>query len=106
MRNSERLIRHCARSQSGWNNGDLDVAFQLFSCGMVWDGNLVSKSSRDHLVRAGYAVRADGYRSLTGKGVVAMLTSPPVSASAYRRWRMLKRNPLVASPEMIKRAID
>jgi hypothetical protein len=84
----------------------LDVAFQLFSCGMVWDGNLVSKSSRDHLVRAGYAVRADGYQSLTGKGVVAMLTSPPVWASAYRRWRMWKKNPLVASPEAIKRALN
>jgi hypothetical protein len=59
MLDSERMIRHCARSQSGWNNGDLAVVFQLFSCGMVWDGNLVSKSSRDHLVRTGHAVRAE-----------------------------------------------
>lgn len=54
------LIRKCKLAQTGWNNGDLDVAFQLFSCGMVWDGNLTSKDSRDHLVREGYAVRAGG----------------------------------------------
>jgi hypothetical protein len=42
----------------------------------------------------------------TGKGVVAMLTSPPVWASAYRRWCRAKKNPLVACPETIKRALN
>jgi len=47
----------------------------------------------------------DGVRR-TGKGVVAMLTSPPVCALAYRCWRRAKKNPLVACPETIKRALN
>lgn len=100
-----RMIRRCERSTSGWNNGDLDVAFQLFSCGMVWDGNLTSKDSRSHFVDLGYAVRHDGMQSLTGRGVVTFLTTPAVWRSAFRRWRLWKRNPFVADAARVKRAM-
>lgn len=100
------LIRKCQKSSNGYNNGDLDVAFQLFSCGIVWDGNLTSKSSRDHLVAEKYAVRYQGVQALTGKGTVAFLLSPVVWVSAVRRFRLWRKNPLVASPESVKRAIS
>jgi hypothetical protein len=99
------LIRRCDRSQTGWNNGDLDVAFQLFSCGMVCDGNLCCKSSRDHIVGEGYAVRSGGMQSLTGRGIVAFLTSPCVWTSAIRRWRSWRCNPFVATSDRIRRAM-
>jgi hypothetical protein len=99
-----RMIRRCEHSKSGWNNGDLDVAFQLFRCGMVWDGNLASKCSRSHLVENGFAVRHSGFQSLTGRGVIHFLTTPAVWASAWRRWRTWERNPLVASEAEIRRA--
>ncbi len=100
------LIRKCAKSSNGWNNGDLDVAFQLFSCGLVWDGNLVSKASRDHFVAGGYAARSQGVQALTGKGTVAFLTSRAVWASAFRRWRSWRYNPLIATPDRVRRALS
>ncbi len=99
------MIRREPRSSTGWNSGDLDVAFQLFRCGMVWDGNLACKSSRSHLVENGYAVRRGGVQALTGKGTVHFLTSPAVWRYAFRYWRNWKRNPFVASPESIERAL-
>lgn len=99
-----RMIRREPRASNGWNSGDLDVAFQLFQCGMVWDGNLACKSSRSHLVENGYAVRRNGVQALTGKGIVHLLTSRAAWGYAYRRWRAWKRNPFVATPEEIKRA--
>lgn len=89
----------------GWDSGDLDVAFQLFSCGMVWDGNLSSKDSRDHLVRNGYAVRHEGMQALTGKGVIAFLLHPIVWRSVVRRWRLWNRNPLLADASRIRSAM-
>jgi hypothetical protein len=100
------IIRKEPRSSCGWNNGDLDVAYQLFTCGMVWDGNLCSKSSRDHLVAEGYAVRHGGMQAMTGKGVVAYLTHPRVWRYLFRRWRTAEGNPLIASPERIKNAMN
>ena len=101
-----RMIRREPRASNGWNNGDLDVAFQLFACGMVWDGNLASKSSRSHLVEHGYAVHAHGYQTLTGKGVLHFLTTPAVWVSAFRKWRNWKRNPLTADEARIRRAME
>jgi hypothetical protein len=99
------MIRRNPKAKGGWDNGDIDAAFQLFSCGMVWDGNLTSKSSRDHLVRNGYAVSHDGMQSLTGRGVLAFLSTPVVWRSAWRMWRRWGRNPLVADANRIKRAM-
>lgn len=99
------LIRKEPRASNGWNNGDLDVAFQLLTRGMVHDGCVVSKEPRDHLVAGGYAVRHGGMQAMTGKGVFACLTSPPMLAYLLRRWRRTRSNPLVASPESIKRAM-
>ena len=100
------FIRKEPRARNGMNNGDIDVAFQLFSCGMVWDGNVCSKDSRDHLVSEGYAVRHSGMQAMTGKGVMAFLTSPTIWRSAFGRWRNWKRNPLVADNARIKRAMS
>jgi hypothetical protein len=103
---AEPLIRREPRASNGWNNGDLDVAMQLFACGMVWDGNLASKSSRDHLVANGFAVCSGGMQSLTGRGVLHFLTTPAVWRSvAIRRWRW-GRNPLVADEARIRRAME
>lgn len=100
-----RMIRRCRHSQTGWNAGDLDVAFQLFESGMVWDGNLSSKSSRDHLVQNGYAVRHEGMQALTGKGTIAFLTTPAVWMAAFRQWRLWRRNPFIADEARIRRAM-
>lgn len=99
------LIRRCKHSRDGWNSADIDVAFQLFSCGMVWDGNLAAKEGRDHLVREGYAVRHEGMQALTGRGCIAFLTHPVIWRSAWRRWRLWKRNPLTADRDRVKRAM-
>lgn len=83
-----------------------DVAFQLFSCGIVWDGNLASKQGRDYLVEHGYAVRRNGFQSLTGKGTVAFLLHPWTYRSAFLLWREWKRNPFIASKEQVERAVS
>ena len=99
------LIRKCKMASNGRNNGDIDVAFQLFRCGMVWDGNLASKDSRSHLVAEGYAVAREGFQALTGKGTVAFLASPVIWREAFRRWRKRGGNPLVADPEQVRNAL-
>ncbi len=100
------IIRREPKASSGWDSGDLDVAYQLFTCGVVWDGNLASKSSRDHLVAEGYAVRYRGAQALTGKGTVAFLRHRAVWVYLWRRWRRWGGNPLVASAEAVQRALD
>jgi hypothetical protein len=100
-----RMIRRCSKSSTGWNAGDLDVAFQLFTCGMVADGNLASKSSRDHLVEHGYAVRSSGLQAMTGKGVYHFLTKPAVWRAAYRERRLWKKNPFIATDAQIARSV-
>jgi hypothetical protein len=99
------LIRRSTRTRNKRDHGDIDVAFQLFSCGLVWDGNVTSKESRDHLIRNGYAVRYEGMSTLTGKGIVAFITSPTIWKSTLGRWRRWKRNPLIANADRIKRAM-
>jgi hypothetical protein len=107
MTNSQqfKLIRKVDSSER-WRGGDLDVAFQLFRCGMVWDGNIASKDSLYHFCNHGYAARAGGFSALTGRGTVAFLTSRAVWASAFRRWRRLKKNPFVAGAIEVHRALD
>lgn len=100
-----RMIRREPKASNGWNNGDIDVALQLFSCGMVWDGNLASKESRSHFVANGYAVRAEGMQSLTGKGVIAVLCTRAMWRSIFIRWRKWGRCPILADAERIKRAM-
>lgn len=104
--NLMRMIRRCERASNGWNNGDLDVAFQLFSCGMVWDGNLASKSSLGYFVLHGFAIRHGGMQSLTGKGIAHFLSTPAVWISAFRRWRLWGHNPLLADKARIHRAMN
>lgn len=40
---------------------------QLLTC--TWDGNLISKSDRDHLVMVGLVGRGHGWNWITEKGV-------------------------------------
>lgn len=100
------IYRRSPKARNGYDNGDIDVAWQLFSCGMVWDGNLVSKSSRDYLVEQGYAVRHGGMQAMTGKGVAAFLLHHRTWISAWLRWRNWKRNPFIADADRIKRAMN
>ncbi len=100
------LIRREPRASCGWNNGDLDVAYQLLTCGMVWDGNLVSKDSRNHLVEHGYAVQHNGMQALTGKGVWAFLTHQRCWRYLWRRWRQTGTNPLVVDERAIERSMN
>jgi hypothetical protein len=46
---------------------DLECAEQLWT--VTWDGDLVSKASRDRLVNDGLAQRAHGFNWLTANGV-------------------------------------
>ena len=78
--NQTEMIRREPKASNGWNGGDIDTARQLL-CGAVWDGDLCSKSSRDHFVRNGYAFRADGYQTLTEKGI-----------QAYEEWKVRRHD--------------
>lgn len=48
--------------------GEREVLRQLFYKGPTWDGDLVSKIGRDGLVTEGFAVRMDGWQTLTNDG--------------------------------------
>lgn len=48
-------------------NGRIEQLKQLTSC--TWDGNLISKSERDELVKTGLAQRGYGWNWITEKGV-------------------------------------
>lgn len=52
------------------SSAERDVFRQLFFQGPVWDGDLISKSGRDGLVRRGLAVRCDGWQTLSEDGFV------------------------------------
>lgn len=39
---------------------------------VTWDGNLISKMYRDHLVAAGYAVQLNGYNFITENGIIVL----------------------------------
>lgn len=68
------------------DSGDLDTAFQLFDRGLVWDGDLVSKESRNQFCWNGYVVHAKGYQAMTAKGTIAYLTTPAVWVYLIKRW--------------------
>jgi hypothetical protein len=40
---------------------------------VTWDGDLISKNSRDWLVKCGYAARWGGYNFLTDNGVEVLV---------------------------------
>ncbi len=64
-----------------------EVLMQLFVFGPTWDGNLISKSDRDTLLRAGLASRYEGWNFLTEAGVQTALTGGRAARyRADRRW--------------------
>ena len=38
-------------------------------CRVTWDGNLISKTARDNLVKIGYATRGNGFNVITPLGI-------------------------------------
>ena len=55
--------------------GAIAVLHQLWKCGPTWDGNIIGKSARDELVKAGLALHRHGYAFLTADGVLLASTS-------------------------------
>lgn len=49
-----------------------EVLAQLFN-GVTWDGDLISKSIRDHAIKIGHAKRISGWNFLTEKGIRYMI---------------------------------
>lgn len=84
---------------------EMDDALNMFRCGMVWDGNLCSKTARDRLVAKGYAVRHDGMQTLTGAGVLALF-HPRNWRSLLRRYRRAKQPFLTADRARIRNAMN
>ena len=99
------LIRKNPKSGNGWNNADIDTLFCLWNRGhvrgRVWDGDIPSKESRDHLVNGGYVARGDGHQWLTAKGRKAFLTSPLIEESAALRHVLLGYSPFVRNKRHI-----
>lgn len=59
-----------AKAQVIWkelSGAEKDVIIQLKK--VTWDGNLSSKTGRDGLVKRGFAMRYNGYQSLTYSGL-------------------------------------
>jgi hypothetical protein len=49
------------------NKVDREQIEQILTC-PIWDGHLISKTSRDKLLGNGLVVKVDGYNCITGKG--------------------------------------
>ena len=49
-------------------NGRLEQLWQL-ACGIVWDGDLISKDDRNGLVEAGFAGKEQGFNFITAEGI-------------------------------------
>lgn len=41
-------------------------------CTVTWDGNLISKSLRDELVKVGYVDRVNGFNFISSNGIIAL----------------------------------
>lgn len=67
------------------SDADVDVVTQLFG-NLVWEGDLLSKDSRDWLVQAGFAVRKASHQTLTPEGIRAALKSPRLMEVLMRRY--------------------
>lgn len=59
-------------------NNHTEQLVQLFY-GVVWDGDLISKNSRDELVNAGLVMRCRGYNIITSKGIEYVLDQGLIS---------------------------
>jgi len=52
-------------------NANLDQLHQLLT--VTWDGNLISKTARDELVKNGLASRVQGFNYITEAGIKTLL---------------------------------
>jgi hypothetical protein len=100
------MVRRDEAAPGGWSVADVETAIQLFACGMVMDGALVSRGSRDHMQAWGYVVRAGGFNALTGKGTLAFLLCGPIQdALAKLRAEAPGTEPLLGSPSDRRRGL-
>lgn len=78
---TDKAIRLSSKSNNGLNGGDLDTLYQLWLHGPREDGEVPSKTSRDHLIVNGYArrIKEPWATTLTIKGKFA-----------YWVWRKIK----------------
>ena len=60
------------------NTVPLEQLLQLLR--IIWDGDLISKSDRDTLVKMGYATRANGFQIITGEGITYLVESGIIRA--------------------------
>jgi hypothetical protein len=55
-----------------YSNSCIEQFYQL--CSATWDGNLICKSDRDMLVKAGYVTRAEGgWNIITPEGIKVLV---------------------------------
>lgn len=47
---------------------------------IVWDGDLISKSDRDHLVKNGLAVNCEGYNLINQEGIRLLVSIGAIHA--------------------------
>lgn len=69
-----------------------EVLAQMFMQGPVWDGNLVSKSGRDELLGRGFAMRVDGWQTLTKAGLLRAINTDYKSWENQAMFRKQGRN--------------
>jgi hypothetical protein len=82
--------------------GCADMLRQLFFDGPTWDGNVVSKQSRDELVRMGLAASGHGWQWLTKAGIDACFDNGIQHAKESRDRRvMTRRNTIHALAEAV-----
>lgn len=58
-------------NQAEGAKGNIEQLLQLTQ--ITWDGDVISKSCRDELVKSGLAQRAAGFNFITGKGIQYLL---------------------------------
>ena len=56
------------------SGAEYDVLYGLFHNGHTWDGNIPSKTGRNSLIDSGWAIRINGWTSLTVRGFRAALS--------------------------------
>ena len=62
-----------------------------FRFGPVWDGNLISKEARNHLVKSGFVTRCQGFQMLTEKGVEILVNLRYLNEETWRE--VIKQTP-------------
>lgn len=62
---------HYKNKQANLSIGRVEQLLQLLQ--ITWDGDLISKSDRDELVKNELAFKTSGFNLITGKGIIYLL---------------------------------